>query len=759
MPSLPKTGVELIAQGLNDFLGDMKRAGRAVDDFGDNIGKSAKGIGAFGEVMTGSLRRVGEIGADALMDAGRATADFVKSGIASAGDVEQTLNVLQVAGKATDAQMALVSQRAIALGGDLQLPATSAVDASNAMLELVKAGLSVDQSMEAAKGTLQLAAAAETDAATAAQVMSSALNAFRLPASEAVHLTDLLAGAANASQANIADLSQGFNQAGFMFSATGQKADDLAVSLAILTKNGLTGSDAGTALKNAMNRLINPVGDAGKVMYQLGFNAYDAAGVMKPWPQIVNELRDATAKLTPEERNLALSTIFLSDGFKAMNPLLSLSKEELAGMYAQVTASGQASELAGAQMKGWAGAVDGFNSQMETLGLVIGQQLLPVITPLLQQLGEAISKLTSGDFSGFFQGITDIVSQMVIRLNYELARLAEGTSPISPFLDSLVAAFKPLGDLLIGEAKLLFGRFSGWLVQEVPPMLAPLGPVLITAATDWFKQLNTWIETQAPVILKQLEVWGEQFVTWIEPLIPPLMAELDKLVAKFGEGLEARMPAIKATLAEWGKQAIVALGTAILLGIAELGVALGMWILEQEPHINKALNLWAAQFAGWVNNGIAQMLEDLGNVWNTLKNWFGEMAGNILHEAGQMGSRMIEGFGNAIQAGIGWVRDQAWNMANAAREAAMHALGIGSPSKVFEQIGAWTAEGMQMGVAAGTPAVQGAMTQMASPVAYPGGGGGATTNVSNTLNFQPSYGAAVVPNPQRDSIVARSMAL
>jgi TP901 family phage tail tape measure protein len=676
--ALPKTGVELVAAGLSDFLGDMRKASRAIDDFTDGIGKSARGMTGFGEMMTGSLRRMGELGTDALMEAGRATAAFVGDSLSAAGDVEQTLNVLQVAGKATDDQMAEVSKRALALGSDLTLPATSAADASTAMLELVKSGFSVQQAMDGAKGTLQLAAAAETDAATAAQVMSGALNAFGLDASHAVEITDLLAGAANASQASISDLSMGFNQAGFMFKATGQSADDLAVSLAVLTKNGLTGSDAGTALKNAMTRLIDPTDEASGVMASIGFNAYTAQGVMKPWPQIIEELRKATAGMTEEQRNAALSTIFLSDGFKAMQPLLGMSQAELQKMYTEVTASGQAAELSGAQMKGWNGAMAGLQSQIETLQLVIGQHLLPILTPMINQLGVAAGMLTAGDYAGFFREIGSVAEQAVDQVTTFFRQLGEGTSPISPFIDSMVRGLQPLGQMLV-----------------------------------------------------------------------------DKL----GDVLEANKPAIASAFGEMGKMAIMGLISGIGGTIHFFGVALGKWILETEPHIAKALELWSAQFAGWVNNGLAQMLEDLSNVWTTVSNWFGETAGRIGHEALKMGEALIQGFGNAIMGGIGWVRDQAWNMANAAREAAMQALGIGSPSKVFAEIGAFTAEGMMLGLAKGTPAVQATMAQMASPIAYPGGGGSTTTIDSRSFHYNPEYGQAVQPSPQRDSIVARSMAL
>lgn len=69
--------------------------------------------------------------------------------------------------------------------------------------------------------------------------------------------------------------------------------------------------------------------------------------------------------------------------------------------------------------------------------------------------------------------------------------------------------------------------------------------------------------------------------------------------------------------------------------------------------------------------------------------------------------------------GVRWIQDQAWNVATAAKNAAMAALGIGSPSKVFAEIGRNTAQGMQLGLQQGTPAVAAAAAQLASPPAYP----------------------------------------
>ena len=62
--------------------------------------------------------------------------------------------------------------------------------------------------MAAAKGTLQLAAAAETDVATAANITTGALQAFGLAGSQAGMVADILANAANISRASITGARQ-----------------------------------------------------------------------------------------------------------------------------------------------------------------------------------------------------------------------------------------------------------------------------------------------------------------------------------------------------------------------------------------------------------------------------------------------------------------------------------------------------------------------------------------------------------------------
>ncbi len=442
---------------------ELYELGRAEDTAAQ---KSSK----LGEVMTGALRRAGELVVNIMADAARAIGRGIGEAVSMAGDYEQAMNVLQAQSGATAEQMARISETAKALGADLSLPATSAVDAGNAMLELSKGGLSVEESMAAAKGTLQLAAAAQTDVATAANITTGALQAFGLAGSQAGQVADILANAANISRGSITDMAAGFQQGAFAFHAAGQGADDLAASIAILSNVGLTGSDAGTALKNALQRLFKPTKEAAEVMRELGFNAYDTQGNMLPMSQIIAALNTSLAGMTQQERNAALGTIFLSDGMKAMIPLLEKGQDGFDSTKDAINRHGTAAELAAAQMKGMKGAAAGLQSQIETLALEALEPLLPIITAVLRQAAEL-----AGSFVGKVgPAMRDTIAAFV----------AVGEGITNGFLPALQVVTAATGVYAIVTLPSLIAAVTGAVgafVAANAALLASLGPLALIA--------------------------------------------------------------------------------------------------------------------------------------------------------------------------------------------------------------------------------------------------------------------------------------
>jgi TP901 family phage tail tape measure protein len=248
--------------------------------------------------------------------------------VASAAGFEQSMNVMQQVSGATAGQMEALQATALQLGAETSF---SAGEAASAMLELAKAGLSVDEVQGAIAGTLDLAAAGGLGLAQAAEIAANAVNTFGLDATQTATVANLLAAAANASSVEVTDLAAGFQMAGSVFASNGQSVTDLTAALGLLGNAGIKGSDAGTSLKTMLMRLAAPTDDAAVVMENLGLNVYNADGSMRPFADIVGSLSTATAGLSDQQRNMALSIIFGADAIRAATILADEGAEGFEG--------------------------------------------------------------------------------------------------------------------------------------------------------------------------------------------------------------------------------------------------------------------------------------------------------------------------------------------------------------------------------------------------------------------------------------------
>ena len=243
---------------------DTRQAEQELKTFGDRLNGVAKSLKSTGmTLMAGVTLPLAGVGAMALK---------------SAGDFEQSMNVLQIVSSATAGEMGALQQQALQLGADTSF---SAGEAADAMLELGKAGLSATQIMGAVPGVLSLAAAGNLSVASAAEIAANALNAFQLPADQTAQVANMLAAAANASSVDVLDLADAFQMASAVFASNGQSMSDMTTALSIMGNNALKGSDAGTSLKQMMLSLAAPTDQAAAVMRGLGLRVYDANGSMR----------------------------------------------------------------------------------------------------------------------------------------------------------------------------------------------------------------------------------------------------------------------------------------------------------------------------------------------------------------------------------------------------------------------------------------------------------------------------------------------
>lgn len=476
----PKGGdkVQSVSQSAKKLGENLREAGEASGRISVNPQVSSeleKASGAGSKlkgVLSGLSGVAGIVGLGAAVGGvGAAFNDMVQAGNAYRSE----LNTMNAVSNATESQMRAVSEAAKQLGNDTDLANTSASDAAAAMTELAKGGFSVEESISAAKGTLQLAAAAQVDAATAATIQSQALQAFSLSADDAARVSDILAGAANASSAEMTGISQGMQQAGTVANQFGVSIDDTATTLAMFANAGIQGSDAGTLMKTALLSLTDQGKPAQAAIEELGLTIYDANGKFVGMSDLMGQLKDAAGRMTDEQYQAATATLFGSDAMRLAGIAAEQGSEGFESLKGAVTRQGQAAEVAAAQTEGLPGAIGRVENAWETAqtqifeategGMVAGLDLATAGI-------EGLTNLITGP--GFAIG-----GQVFENLGGQVQILAQGAKAAG---DVFASAFVPGADdmsealgKLSGTVEGLNGGLASWQVPIASAALVTFG--------------------------------------------------------------------------------------------------------------------------------------------------------------------------------------------------------------------------------------------------------------------------------------------
>ncbi|MBJ8340007.1 phage tail tape measure protein [Antrihabitans sp. YC3-6] len=450
-------------------------------------------------------------------------------------DLTNTLNTMQAVSSATADQMAAVSERAKQLGNDMTIPNTSATNAAEAMTELAKGGLSVEQTMVAAKGSLQLAAAAQIDAGTAANIQARALNAFKLEASDATLVADTLANVSNAASGEIGDFAMGLNQSALVAKGLGLSLEDTATTLGLFAKNSLLGSDGGTSLKTMLIALESPSKAQAAALRELGVEQFNAQGQFVGMRVVTEQLAAAQQRMTTEQFTAAAATAFGTDAVRGATALVAEGAAGWDEMAGAITRQGGAAEVAAAKTQGLPGALQRVQNAAETSALALYEL---VDGPLERLANFAAGGLTSA---------TEAVGN-----------LGSGSAASVPFVQGFVSAWDGLPE--VGSKVINVLRPIGEVVRENVEALGQSGGVVETAGQALHGLVN--IAGAGLTILTPFAEAVGAVGSFFAGLPGPVQSAVVALVA-----FRLLMPAITASLATAGaalsRFAITATGQAV----------------------------------------------------------------------------------------------------------------------------------------------------------------------------------------------------
>lgn len=365
------------------------------------------------DIQTGVGNAVGRATSAAAITGIGATAAVAATAIQSvsvAADFEADMSKVQAKTEATKQEMNALKKTALELGASTSL---SASETALGMDALAAKGMDANQIIAAMPGIIAGAEASGEDLTMVSDVVTSAINAYGLHASEASRIADVMAMSANKSAAGVYDLGQSFKYAAPISKTLGINLEELSAATGLLVDGGLAGEQAGTSLRMALTRLSDPPTEAAKALKKLNISAIDSKGKFKSLATITEDWNKATKDLTDAQKVQYASTVFGTEASTAMISLFGNGADEIRKMTKALEESEGAAAAASKAMKdNFKGAKEQMTGAMDSAKIAFATPLLPV-------------------FQNTMNGITSIIENNMDDIEYMGSTVAQVFSNIT----------------------------------------------------------------------------------------------------------------------------------------------------------------------------------------------------------------------------------------------------------------------------------------------------------------------------------------
>lgn len=621
---------------ISGFLAGLRSAQSEADTaskniatkIGNNLSSAGKSLTSAGSTLTKSVTVP-------IVGAGTAVVKL-------SSDFESAMSKVSAISGATGSDLDALNQKAQEMGAKTKFSATESAEAFTYM---AMAGWKTEDMLQGIDGIMALAAADGLDLATTSDIVTDALTAFGLSASDSGHFADVLAKAASNANTNVTLLGESFKYAAPVAGALGYSAEDTAIALGLMANAGIKGSQGGTALRSSLSRLIKPTDDAAALMEKYGLSMTNADGSMKSLGQVMDMLRNNMGDLTEAEQAQAAATLFGQEAMSGMLSIINASDKDYEKLTSAIyDADGAAQEMADTMLDNLGGQLTLLKSALEGLAIQFGEILLPYIKQFvtwLQNLTQKLQNLTPEQkeqivkwaaVAASIGPVLLVVGKLVTGIGgliTTLGKIPGAVSSISGGMTKLVTGFKNIGEgITLAKAGFpgmaaqasKLGAAIGGITAPVAAVIAIIAALVAAFATLWKtneefrnKMTSIWNEIKETVggfcdgIVERINSLGFDFQNITEVLWSIWKGFCDLLAPVFTGVFQYIADTIGVVLD-------------VILGIFDVFISVfkGDWEGAWEAVKGIFLSVW-----NYIKDWFTNILNTIGGVLDAVCGWFG----------------------------------------------------------------------------------------------------------------------------------------
>lgn len=621
---------------ISGFLAGLRSAQSEADTaskniatkIGNNLSSAGKSLTSAGSTLTKSVTVP-------IVGAGTAVVKL-------SSDFESAMSKVSAISGATGSDLDALNQKAQEMGAKTKFSATESAEAFTYM---AMAGWKTEDMLQGIDGIMALAAADGLDLATTSDIVTDALTAFGLSASDSGHFADVLAKAASNANTNVTLLGESFKYAAPVAGALGYSAEDTAIALGLMANAGIKGSQGGTALRSSLSRLIKPTDDAAALMEKYGLSMTNADGSMKSLGQVMDMLRNNMGDLTEAEQAQAAAMLFGQEAMSGMLSIINASDKDYEKLTSAIyDADGAAQEMADTMLDNLGGQLTLLKSALEGLAIQFGEILLPYIKQFvtwLQNLTQKLQNLTPEQkeqivkwaaVAASIGPVLLVVGKLVTGIGgliTTLGKIPGAVSSISGGMTKLVTGFKNIGEgITLAKAGFpgmaaqasKLGAAIGGITAPVAAVIAIIAALVAAFATLWKtneefrnKMTSIWNEIKETIggfcdgIVERINSLGFDFKNITEVLWSIWKGFCDLLAPVFTGVFQYIADTIGVVLD-------------VILGIFDVFISVfkGDWEGAWEAVKGIFMSVW-----NYIKDWFTNILNTIGGVLDAVCGWFG----------------------------------------------------------------------------------------------------------------------------------------
>lgn len=318
----------------------------------------------------------------------------LKDTVDTFGNFEAAMSQVKAISGAAGEEFDKLTQKAKYMGATTKFTATEAAEGFNYM---AMAGWKTQDMLDGIEGIMSLAAASGESLGTTSDIVTDALTAFGLKASDSGHFADVLAQASANANTNVGMLGESFKYIAPVAGAMGYKIEDVSLALGLMANSSVKGTMAGTALKTAIANMAAPTDKMAEAMSKYGISLVDGYGNMKTFRSVMDNMRTSLGGLSEKEQTAAASTIFGKEAMAGMLSIINSSAEDYNKLADAVNnADGASQKMADTMLDNLQGAFTLLQSAADGVKLSLGERLKPYLMDLTTWLTDQMPNIEAG---------------------------------------------------------------------------------------------------------------------------------------------------------------------------------------------------------------------------------------------------------------------------------------------------------------------------------------------------------------------------